>query len=439
MKRQLNIVGPLYKYKYLVEYNKSNIATNTTDIHWCNDGDDIRLLLDDTKYYRKYNDWHNRDTINSTFNHTYIPKLAHISNIKVFIPDFAAHIHTKGIKYVITLNTWVNGMRIDLGSFIFRPTDAKAIETGPIKQGNYEYFEYVSFDIIDPYYLMFSDEWADFRANVCLEPKNINSTPSSLYVSFYVVNEYENRYIQNSDFVGSCNNFIVADFDDSLRVDLKTIQEPKLGLRFDIHMNPEYDWLLSYIKETYNLNVSANDIIFNVIIKRKDAAVVGPTVTFNVSPNNSSKGHCFQDIYWGDNGLESFKLFFSSWNDFEEGWYFVGSMTIANNFVEDGEVYEENNAYTLFTNDLIITQELYSIFANGGSEKVDMSNLIVPQISVINKLTHEITTIDRPVLSINDTKSLSNLPVRIKRPNKFNIHKTYTVPLIKMTNQYDRL
>ena len=432
MKRQLNIIGPIYKYKYLIEYTKSHVITDTHDIHWCKDGENIRLLTDSTQYYRKQNDWYDRQNITSDFVSNYIPDKAYITNVKLYIPNFAAHLHTKGVKYMISFNTWVNGMKIDLGSFLFKPTDTKSIETGCIKNGNNDYFEYISMNILDPYYLMYSDDWIEFRNKVCLEPKNINSTPSSLYATIYVVNEYENRFIQNIEFAGSATNFIVADENDYFKIGLDIIQEPKLGFRFNINMNPEYDWLLTYFKETYNLDLTSNDIKFELIIKNDDSAVVGPKVTCELKNANSSPGYYFQDIYWDGNGLDAFKLFFSSWNDFEEGWYFVGSMTLINNLKENGEVYDEHEAQIFLTNDVIITQDIYSIFSNRGSEKVDMNNLIVPKYNIVNKIKHEIVPIDRPILSVNSAKGLSTLPVRIKRPDKFNIHKIYTQPLIKI-------
>lgn len=432
MKRQINIFGPTYKYKYLIEYNKSIVKTDADDIHWCKDGNEIRLFTDDVKYYRKYNDWYKRETIYANFDNKYVPNSAHITNIKFYIPNFAPHLHLNGIKYMLSFNTWINGVRIDLGSYFFRPTDSFAIKDGTIKQGNTEYFEYVSLNILDPYYLMYSDDWAEFRNKVCLEPKNINSTPSSLYATLYVVNEYENRFIQNPDFIGSCTNFIVADYDDSLRVGLNVIQEPKLGFRFDVNMNPEYDWLLTYFKETYNLDITANEITFDLIIRKENSVIAGPSVKCTLSSANSTNGRYFQDVYWDSSGLESFKLFFSSWNDFEDGWYFVGTMTITNLLKEDGEVYEEYDAQIFLTNDVIITQEIYSMFSDGGSEKINMDNLIVPRYNIVNKLKHEITSVNRPsteISSLNDNSF--NLPARLRRPDKFNIHKTFTRPLIK--------
>lgn len=432
MKRQLNIVGSTYKYKYLIEYNKSYIKTDTHDIHWYNDNKDIRLLLDDTVYYRKQNDWYNTDTIKDYKNDSHLPSTAYKTNIKFYIPNFAAHIHTNGVKYMISCNTWINGVRVDLGSFLFRPTDAKAIETGPVKCGNNEYFEYVSFDIIDPFYLMYGDDWEEFRSKVCLEPKNINSTTAALYVTLYIVSDYENRYMLNHEFTGSCSSFIVAEQTDSLSVKIGTILQPNAGIRFTVNMNSEYNWLLTYIRETYNLNVTADDIKFNIAIKNEDNIVPGPI--FSLNTTDYGYGYCNQDLYWKDIN-DSFKLFFSSWNDFEEGWYFVASMTIYKNFENDiASEDEEIEAHVFMTNSIPITQEIYSIFTNGASEKIDISSLVVPKYNIVNKLTHDITQIDRPSYTLSSNDYIEDLPVRIKRPSKFNIHKTYVKPLIKLNN-----
>ena len=38
--------------------------------------------------------------------------------------------YKKGIKYAVNVNTWINGIKIDLGSFIFKPTDTVANDFG---------------------------------------------------------------------------------------------------------------------------------------------------------------------------------------------------------------------------------------------------------------------------------------------------------------------
>lgn len=433
MKRLVHVSGPLYKYKYLIEYNKSLNKINSHNTNWCNYNNCIRLFSGAVTHYRDCNDWYDVEHINTPFEHSYIPENIYTSKINIYVPNFAPHIHTKGIKYVITLNTWINGIKIDLGSHIFKPTDTTAIPTGSIKNGNQEYFEYTSFEIIDPYYLMYSDEWADFRHNVCKEPKNVNDTPASLYVSFYVVNEYENRFIMNSDFVGSCNNFVVSDINDYLTVSLKPIQDPKLGFRFTVIMNPEYDWLPQYLQETYNLNLPLEDIRFNAVIKNKDSIVAGPTIPFSLPYEDRTFGGFHQDIYIDDPNMESFKLFFSSWNDFEEGWELIGSLTFYEVIKdENDEIIESNEIYTILSNYTIIDQEVYSWFNNNNDyDKLNVDNLHIPNYNVVNKLEHDIIIVDRPMSSINDYKNLVDLPIRINRPNKLSVHKVYTRPVIK--------
>lgn len=425
MKSQLVIGGPIYKYKYLIEYNKSNIITNSYSIVWSKNNNDIKLFGDNIQYYRKFNEWYSKNTI-TDYQMEYIPNDVKKTNIKLYIPDFAAHRHANGVKYMVSFNTYINGIKIDLGSFLFRPTDTKAIESGPIKTGNTEYFEYISFDLLDPYYIMYSDNWIDFRKNVCDEKENINSTPSSLYVSFYIVNEYDNKFIMNNEFIGSCNNFIVSDNSDFTSAKLSIVNEDKLGFKFDIDFNSEYDWLLSYISETYNIrNASLRNVKLDVAIKNKNSIIEGPVHNVKASYDF---GHIEQCIYWNPNLMESFRLFFSSWNDYEEGWSFIGSMTI----YDDNNVYEDPNMVeTFITNEIPITQELYSLFVNGGSEKIDISNLHFENYNIVNKIEHSIEYINRPISNISN-KEIT--PARIKRPDKFSIHKTFVKPLIKLNN-----
>ena len=201
MKNCINILSNEQSFPYIIEYSKGAVSTdghNMTDgddILWHKENNIVRMFEEHTKYYRNKNDWYSASSLYENMVNTYIPAYVRTSNIKVYVPTHAVSTYIKHIKYAITINTWINGVKIDLGTFMFKPADTYAIPGGVIKRGNNEYYECIDFDIIDPFYLMYSDDWAEFRRLVCGEPTLLNNTGSTLYVSLFVVDEYENRHV----------------------------------------------------------------------------------------------------------------------------------------------------------------------------------------------------------------------------------------------------
>jgi hypothetical protein len=439
MRSNINIKYNDQVFPYIIDYGKNSRTIcmwenkNEThefhtiiegnDVYWCDDNGIIRLFKNDIEYYRDTNDWYNTTNITNkvNVNTTYIPENVKTSNLKLYIPAHSISTYIKGIKYVISVNTWINGVKIDLGSFIFKPTDTYAIPTGSIKNGNNEYFEYVDVDIIDPFYIMYADEWIAFRNNVCNEPLNINNTGSSLYVSMYVVNEYDGRYMLNDNCIGGSTNFIISDYSDHLALHMSTSLEP-LGFKFDILMNNEYNWLSNYLLETYNIdNVSQRNIVYDIAIKNKDSIIVGlnddEVFSLNEIPGHPN-GIITQYIKWinlqNNNGI---KTFFSNWNNFEEGWNLVSSLTIYDN--------QQNELLSLVSNEIPITQEVFAMYTNGGAEQIiDISDMNIHTYNVVNKITNNVLQVERP----NESKSNIMQPVffRVKDTEVLTLHPNVT-------------
>ena len=258
MKRYINIKGYNQSFPYLIDYKKGNVLSTDCVVTWCNDYGVIRLHEKDVTHYRDFNDWYPVDRLNDTSTE-YIPSEINLSKITVYIPQHSLSTYMRGVKYGITANTWIYGKKIDLGSFIFKPSDTYAIPSKLIKNGNNEYCECIDFDIIDPFYLTYSDKWIDFRYNVCKEPKNLNTSCSFLQISLFVLDEFENRYIINNDILGGCTSFDMSDYPDFLSLNLVINNEP-LGFKFDLVMNEEYDWFLDYLYATDNITTSYENI-----------------------------------------------------------------------------------------------------------------------------------------------------------------------------------
>ena len=102
-------------------------------------------------------------------------------------------------------------------------------------------------------------------------------------------------------------------------------------------------------------------------------------------------------------------MFFSSWDAFEEGWNLVASLVIVEKFINNDGVEEEYELFSIVSNEIPITQELFSKFVNGGSEKIiDIEkDMNIIQYSVVNKIENKIVQLERP----NESKANILQPV----------------------------
>lgn len=440
MRRYINIKGYNQSFPYLIDYKKGNVLSTDCVVTWCNDYGVIRLHEKDVTHYRDFNDWYPVDRLND-ISTDYIPSEVNLSKITVYIPQHSLSTYMRGVKYGISVNTWIYGKKIDLGSFIFKPSDTYAIPSKLIKNGNNEYCECIDFDIIDPFYLTYADKWIDFRYNVCKEPKNINTSCSFLQISLFVIDEFENRYIINNDILGGCTSFDISDYPDFLSLNLAINNEP-LGFKFDLVMNEEYDWFLDYLYETYNITTSHNNIKLDLALKSKNAVIIGPQMNFVESNTNNERYNPDQIMTYdfiknvkkpttdefsqGMYDRTGVGLFFSTWDNFEDGWSAVGSLTVYDN---------EEELFTITSNELPITQEVFSKFVNDGLEKIiDVNDMNITKYNVVNKIENKILQIDRPT----DSKSNVIQPVffRSNELENITLHPMVTENISINLNDY---
>ena len=151
MKNIINIKGNNQIFPYLIEYIKDAFNLGDHQIGYTVINNDICLFDDDVTYFRNKNEWYDTTSLLQQMTTTCVPNSVKMSTININIPSHPVTTYIKNIKYCLTANTWINGVKINLGSFIFNPNDTCAIPTGVKKNGQYEYHEYINFSIIDPF------------------------------------------------------------------------------------------------------------------------------------------------------------------------------------------------------------------------------------------------------------------------------------------------
>lgn len=445
MKNNINITGNNKTFQYLVEYSKMNLYETSENYGWafCDFTDSqIHLFDADIKHFRHNNEWYENEL---KLDSTYIPQKVKRGKLTVYIPNFSVSTYKQGVVYVITANTWINGYKIDLGSHIFKPTETYSFNN-ILKYGNNEYRECIEFDIIDAFDLVYGDEWIDFRNKICKEPLEHNNTGSLLNVSLYPIELYDNRYMIDSTYNGGLTSINISSYYDYLHLNFKQELDP-LQFKLEIDMNSSYNWLLTYLLETYKIDVGHGSIFFEIIIKNKDTAIIGPTIPYHAT---ETQGKCIQYIPYNTLMNDfNIKTFFSTWDAFEEGWSFVASLNIIDNgyilknsdpiYVKMSDsktetegfdfikVFKEDDDIELLnvvSNEIPITQEIFSRYINGSQKIIDLKDMNINKYNVINKIENKIVQIERP----NDSKSNIIQPVffRVKDSEILTLHPVVT-------------
>ena len=436
----INIKGNDKVFQYLVEYTSENLYKSSENFGWFIDSYDdncIHLFDNNIEYFRYGNIWNS--TNDCSLNDTYLPKDIKYSKIKIHIPNFSLNSYKKGVKYAVSINTWLNGHKIDLGSFVFNHTSTYSNST-LLKRGNNEYCECIEFDIMDPFEIIYSNEWTYFRNNVCKEPLYQNNTEAILNVSLYSIVEYENQYIIDSIYNGGFTSLNISKENDYLNL-VATQEYSPLKLKLELSVNSSYNWLLNYLFETYNINVSHKDIYFEVVIKNNDTIIVGPKIGYNM---NEEYGKCIQYITYKELiNNPNIRTFFSTWDAFEEGWSFAVSLNVIDrgyiheDFIKDKKVNNHEYQHTItfkedddieilnvVSNEIPITQEIFSRYIKGSDEIIDLKNMNINNYTVVNKIENKIIQLERP----NDSKSKIIQPVffRVKDSEVLTLHPNVT-------------
>ena len=400
------------------------------------------------------------------------------SKVRVYFPGFSIDVYRKGIKYALDINVWIGSSKVDLGSFIFNRSDVLACADKKLFGDTY--CEYIEFEILDPKYLLYSDNWKEFRENVCNEVKNINITESPIYISLYPIEEYDDHYIMADGLSGGQNSISVSDEFLSLHLtfsdgDLPRIPNEEVKRYWKVVNN--YNYILTNIETSHTISESEIDDWYeseeieyienddpdslvailtneevNAMWEGKYKQTWAPTFRCVVQYNEyyDSLEEYIQEtygvdgevrlnyelalrdndnIYWlsesnGNINKSSYKKF--DWNIFNWNWY--------NEYIntrEDGLYFQciatimVDGLSLLYirSNKIPVTQDLFKYLVFSKLKFADI-NMELQNINIINKTVNEIIQVDNPT----DSKSNIIQPVFFRAREAANIvvHPRFT-------------
>jgi len=452
MRNIINIQGYDQNFGYMLEYKNSDKEFDISDVRYHIKNDTI-YLHDDDVYFRYGNEWSKDHTGNMG---DYIPSHTDTSRVRVYFPNHAVENYRSGVSYMLTLNTWIGGYRIELGSHRFSRVDSLAINEGVFTYGGERYYDYVEFGIIDPYELIYSDSWKSFRENVCHVSMNNNNVGSILSVTIYVVTENEDGSVRISDdVIGGTTVFnIFTRSKGFIKLNIAPDLD-NLGWKFttelpNIHYKDthENDRLFGYFRNAYGIPLaSSDDVTYELVLKNpnRNTIIMGPTMNFDPDHIIDKNTHLTQTMSWRSvlnendttdvdrdgesvtvtNPRSGMKHFFESWGSvddgwphFEEGWVMQGSMTI-----NVGDTTME-----ILSNEFPITQDTFRYFVgwnlNEINKRYKIEDMEIINYTLVNKVRNEVVQLDRP----ENSKSNIIQPVffRVKDAEFLTIHPDVT-------------
>ena len=422
----INIIGNGDSFKYIVEYQSTNLVSNsisyTVNNSRIQSENTISFWDGEVSYLKQYNNW---IIPTGTPSQYAMPEEGcKLGEIRLYFPTYSADYIDNNIEYSLTAYTWINGKPIVLGSFIFDRSQAIAGDSVK-KFDSIQYYEVINFNIIDVRQLLYSDDWKNFRIELCGEKNSTNIDASIIYFALDPIEKYGDSYVKSSNFSGGQNSInLFKKAQDKMSLHLSSNTSNPLGfssspeLQLEVKFNDVYEGNLDeYIEETYlttdyqidyELVIGNEDNIYLILEKDGDHSNVCTFSKSEITANN-----------------------FSSWSGWEAGIYVVGSANI---------ILNDSTVLTLMSNKLPLSQNLYRYYVKGTMNtlpnyvKLEYINMNLYNINAVNKIENKVIKLSRP----SDSKSNIIQPTFFRTTELSNImiHPAVTETICINLDQY---
>lgn len=306
----------------------------------------------------------------------YIPHDIHISRLYLYFPRFSVETYVNYVKYALDISIYIHGHEVHLGSYLIDRNDVLATDKVKVFN-NEEYYEYLAIDIIDPWYITYSDEWKSFRQQVCEERDvdgyEVNSTGSLINISFHPVELSDTYHNERYDTIqdGETIQCIVDGYHEintfyggqnSINISDEESDYLSFHIRDNRHEVSNYDRLMvletapkfnraytqdiagfrEYIKETYNID----DFKLSLEIAIGDEDDLYSYVKMDVdSPWQRLE---FKTLHDSNNNRP---LVFDSWNNYHEGMFIKSFLHI--------DTGDDDSLLYLQSNQIPVTKDLF--------------------------------------------------------------------------------
>lgn len=368
----INILNKEHTFKYVLEYKENEVETSST--------------IPTSNWKWNNNVWE-PSLSNEDFT-SYIPTIIKTSNITLYFPDYSVDTYENGLKYALTINTWINDKYIELGSFIISRNDCEAADT--IKTFyNQKYYEKYTVTIINPKSIVYDDDWKNWREKICgvnVTEYELNNTGSIINFSLHPVINSGDIYTKVEKYDGGQNAINLSKFDKlSYNIKFNEFLDFEGNVSYNEAYSKDFLGFKEYLKETYNI---ADDIELKYEFYIQDKE----DLFFREVDQNNDINVIL---------LRSDIDIFTNWIDFKPGLVLNSTL----NVLVGGEV-----VLTIMSNSINLTQEIFKFLIQDGStiDNINIKEIMKTyNINTVNKIQQNIIQVDRP----NDYKSNIVKPV----------------------------
>lgn len=426
----INILNKDHNFKYIIEYIDNKEYINNIYSYNIN-GENV-------DFYSNNIGWRKNNSILESVENVgvrdYIPEKINLSSVNLYFPEYSLEKYERGVKYVLTVNTWINNNIIYLGTYLLDRNNSDAVDTVKIFYNN-KYYEVINVKFIDPWFLNYSDDWKNWRVNICDsktygENHELNNNGSIINFTLHPVVEVEGEYLLHDKYTGGQNSINIIDNTNNLRYNIE-IDYTKYGICFDgrVRFNRAYDQdfdgLKEYLYETYGIEDFTTNFEFYI---------QDNTDLYDCLVIDEQDVRCRlkkSDI----NHTQEENIKYTSWDEYVEGMYINSTFNIIDN---NGDVL-----MTIMSNEIPITQEVYKYFIfsgindNLGLLKLNLIDMNVINVNAVNKIEKKIIQLDRP----KDYKSNITKPVyyRVRELSHLVIHPAVTENICLNLDKYKYL
>ena len=405
----INIDSPKGQMKYYIEYIEGNKKIDKDIVYLMKDDSYIYFYDSYNDVLRSGNEWSvsTKDgnfntivcdftTLPGTFGNVGEIPAHRISYLNIYFPRFSVETYKSGVRYALNVSIYINNTEVMIGSYLINRNDAIAVDN--IKKfSNEEYYEYVRVPIINPWDILYSDEWKEFRIEACNEPLDegfeINATGSLVNISLHPVElTSTNTYTEIDDYKGGQNSINISDeVTDYLKFEISDNRnengyyENRMLISTSLSFNQAYtqdmDGLKEYMRETYRLE----DFSLKMEISIQDENDIYKYMLVDV------------DEPWKDFDIrekinDSYPFLFDSWDGYTEGIYI--------NIILHIVPKDQDTLIYLKSNKIALTPELFRYLVGSPDdanriflEAVDMN---VFNINAVNKVSQTVIQMERP-------------------------------------------
>lgn len=400
----LNIVSGDKSFKYIVDYfDDKSLSSN--EIKYCNNEFGVFLFDDEDNNVMFEKNYWDEIHANELNENSLFPKTYNISSFDLYFPRFSVETYAKNIHYIITINTWINGVCVFLASKLVNRIDAIAPDKGVRKFLNDEYYEYIRINTIDPFYLIYTDEWKQFRHEFCNEPiyqngYQKNNTASNINITLTAVKNINGTWVKLDEYDSSQSAIVILNKEGnnyfSAILSLTNNNQPSFECK--LNFNDVYNNNLEeYLIETYQIPIDEN-------FKMKYCFYIGD----KEDPYKYIEKEFDNPVNSVNFNIEEFE--FDSWQDYLDGLY-AGVFVIFQRNDED--------ILVLTSNKVFITKEEFKYFIKQQIRNVNLQNIDMKlnNYNVVNVIENKIVTVERP----NDYKANIVKPIFVKTQENDNI------------------